>query len=884
MSDIEKNNVEDDINLILESIISGEELDNSDNLLETINNSNQNFSNINMQLENIIDKYSSVGDIAFGYIANALKSSAADHILGIAEDIYDTNLKKYQSEINSSILSSSDALNTYLPLAGGTMTGTINSNHIFPAATNTYNLGRNHVLQYRNVYSKEFTEDGVSLAAKYAPIAHNHDNVYKPLQTPVTDPINDTGAAITFIGSITQDKNGVISAEKKTVPTMTGATASSDGLIGLVPVPTAGKQSSFLRGDGSWNEIPIYTGANFESLTIGTPGLVPTCASNRADTFLRGDGRWVQPRTMTGATSSNIGASGFVPAPAAGDQASFLRGDGTWREIPIYTGANMATTTNGIPGLVPECPAGRAEAFLRGDGHWATPANATTSAAGFMSSADKTKLDGIEEGANNYSLPIATTTTLGGVKVGSGLGINSSGVLGHSTSAGYKHIPSGGSSGQYLKYSSSGTATWATPANNTATASAAGFMSAEDKTKLDRVHDYHKLTIDTSSWDGVGSIPDTTALVDDVDKFANIKFGDRIRICSSEDFENSGYGFNPFKNLSKIIVAAGEFSYKLRCLKSDDDVQTSSMTGAGLDDFQLGSDSYDNYNLLYKYGGYIDAIIIGWDSTDTSGDWAYLYAPIYNSHKGYISKISQSSKTIKITSTDENATHPLVFTNNVTAGNKSLYTDSENSCHYNPSTTTLTVPIISASGSCAFGSSTNVKGILNIKGSNHNSDVITLRGNTSTEAPYILIRAAGSSSTEAIRLTGRTSSVSANIKVYSSSGSSCTITGGSTSISSDERLKNFENDIEIDFDKLKNIPKKYFTWKHDDKKVLNIGTSAQEVEKIYPEIVEEFLNENEGKNYKSVDYSKLSIIALAAIDKLNERITELENKLKEYEQ
>ncbi len=42
--------------------------------------------------------------------------------------------------------------------------------------------------------------------------------------------------------------------------------------------------------------------------------------------------------------------------------------------------------------------------------------NATTSAAGLMSATDKEKLDGIEEGANNYSLPTASSTTLGGVK------------------------------------------------------------------------------------------------------------------------------------------------------------------------------------------------------------------------------------------------------------------------------------------------------------------------------------------------------------------------------------------------------------------------------------------------------------------------------------
>lgn len=42
--------------------------------------------------------------------------------------------------------------------------------------------------------------------------------------------------------------------------------------------------------------------------------------------------------------------------------------------------------------------------------------------------AEKTKLSGIAEGANKYSLPTASPTTLGGVKVGAGLTINS-GVL-----------------------------------------------------------------------------------------------------------------------------------------------------------------------------------------------------------------------------------------------------------------------------------------------------------------------------------------------------------------------------------------------------------------------------------------------------------------------
>ena len=89
---------------------------------------------------------------------------------------------------------------------------------------------------------------------------------------------------------------------------------------------------------------------------------------------------------------------------------------------------------------------------------------------------------------------------------------------------------------------------------------------------------------------------------------------------------------------------------------------------------------------------------------------------------------------------------------------------------------------------------------------------------------------------------------------------------------SDERLKDFKDDIYIDFNQLKNVPKKYFNFKDNDKQ--EIGTSAQAIQKIYPEVVSE-----DASGYLSVDYSKLSIIALAAIDKLNERINTLETEL-----
>ena len=95
---------------------------------------------------------------------------------------------------------------------------------------------------------------------------------------------------------------------------------------------------------------------------------------------------------------------------------------------------------------------------------------------------------------------------------------------------------------------------------------------------------------------------------------------------------------------------------------------------------------------------------------------------------------------------------------------------------------------------------------------------------------------------------------------------------------SDETLKDFHNDVQVDFEKLSLIPKKQFTWKSDEEKHMEIGTSAQEVRKLYPELVSE--NEN---GILSVAYDKLSIVALKAIDELYKKNQELERRIKELE-
>lgn len=88
---------------------------------------------------------------------------------------------------------------------------------------------------------------------------------------------------------------------------------------------------------------------------------------------------------------------------------------------------------------------------------------------------------------------------------------------------------------------------------------------------------------------------------------------------------------------------------------------------------------------------------------------------------------------------------------------------------------------------------------------------------------------------------------------------------------SDERLKTFTEDYDVNLDDIKNIKTGRFYWNSDENQVINGGVSAQSVEKYFPELVRE--NEN---GTKTVNYDGLAGVALAAIKKLTERIEELE--------
>ena len=123
--------------------------------------------------------------------------------------------------------------------------------------------------------------------------------------------LSASGKVITYTKG--DGSTGTITTQDTTYSVMKAATSSAAGGAGLVPAPAAGKQTSFLRGDGTW-VVPTNTWTAFK-----------------------------------GATSDAAGGAGYVPAPAAGDQAKFFRADGTW---VVPTNTTYAKGTYNTLGLI----------------------------------------------------------------------------------------------------------------------------------------------------------------------------------------------------------------------------------------------------------------------------------------------------------------------------------------------------------------------------------------------------------------------------------------------------------------------------------------------------------------------------------------------------
>jgi hypothetical protein len=91
--------------------------------------------------------------------------------------VYATNFYEAGTALSSKY-SVAAHTHTYLPLAGGTLSGVVNSLNILPVANNVSNLGSD-TFRYAGVYATSFYEAGSALSSLYSGVGHSHS--YLPL-------------------------------------------------------------------------------------------------------------------------------------------------------------------------------------------------------------------------------------------------------------------------------------------------------------------------------------------------------------------------------------------------------------------------------------------------------------------------------------------------------------------------------------------------------------------------------------------------------------------------------------------------------------------------------------------------------------------------------
>ena len=117
---------------------------------------------------------------------------------------------------------------------------------------------------------------------------------------------------------------------------------------------------------------------------------------------------------------------------------------------------------------------------------------------------------------------------------------------------------------------------------------------------------------------------------------------------------------------------------------------------------------------------------------------------------------------------------------------------------------------------------------------------------------------------------------SSYVKVQNSASSSAAVYApGGFYESSDERLKNLLKPVRVNLDELSKLRKVYYTWKNSSDLGTHLGVIAQDVQRLYPELVT--IDSETG--YLSLSYDKLSVIALEAIDTLYKSYKELKRRV-----
>lgn len=271
--------------------------------------------------------------------------------------------------------------------------------------------------------------------------------------------------------------DSIMSAQAGVVAKALGDKNGKDITQYVTNLTSEGTKVTFTKGDGSSGSFTTQD-TTYGEATDSQAGLMSAADKAKLNGIANNANNYTHPShtaAKEGLYKVTVDALGHVTATTA-----VAKGDITALGIPAqdttynaFKGATGAAA--GAAGLVPAPAQGDQAKFLKADGTWATPANttyeeATPDAAGLMSAADKTKLNGIEAGANKYTHPSYTPKASGLYKVT----VDATGHVSAAAAVEKGDITALGIPGQDTTYQN-------------ATQSKAGLMSAADKTKLDNI-------------------------------------------------------------------------------------------------------------------------------------------------------------------------------------------------------------------------------------------------------------------------------------------------------------------------------------------------------------------------------------------------------------
>ena len=161
-----------------------------------------------------------------------------------------------------------------------------------------------------------------------------------------------------------------------TYGTMKGASTSAAGSSGLVPAPATGAANRYLRSDGAW-AVPPDTDTRYSAATSSAAGLMSAADKAKLDGVATGANKYSHPgytARSSGLYKITVDSTGHVSAVTAVAKADI--------------------TALGIPGQDTNT----------------TYSDATTSAHGLMTAADKAKLNGIASGATKNASTVKSFT------------------------------------------------------------------------------------------------------------------------------------------------------------------------------------------------------------------------------------------------------------------------------------------------------------------------------------------------------------------------------------------------------------------------------------------------------------------------------------------